>query len=121
AGSPLFREGNGAAGLPVSRHVGVAAPPADAIRAARDRRRVHLHARRAAAGPRRGAREPGAEGNVMPPVRVLIVDDSAYVRKIVKEMLVRGGVEVVGTARDGEEALRLVDELRPDVVTCDLI
>lgn len=57
----------------------------------------------------------------MPPVRVLVVDDSAYVRKIVREMLVRGGVEVVGTARDGEEALQLVDELRPDVVTCDLI
>ena len=55
-------------------------------------------------------------------VRVLVVDDSAYVRKIVKEMLSRGGgIDVVGTARDGEEALAMVEALQPDVVTCDLI
>jgi two-component system chemotaxis response regulator CheB len=54
-------------------------------------------------------------------VRVLIVDDSAYVRKMFKEILSRSPfVEVVGTARDGEEALELVEQLRPDVVTCDL-
>lgn len=56
------------------------------------------------------------------PVRVLVVDDSAYVRKVVREMLSGNpAIEVVGTARDGEEALQLVDELKPDVVTCDLI
>ena len=56
------------------------------------------------------------------PVRVLVVDDSAYVRKVVKEMLARSAaIEVVGTARDGLEALRAVEELSPDVVTCDLI
>jgi two-component system, chemotaxis family, protein-glutamate methylesterase/glutaminase len=56
------------------------------------------------------------------PLRVLIVDDSAYIRKVVKEMLSReGSIEVVGTARDGEDALELVERLRPDVVTCDLI
>jgi two-component system chemotaxis response regulator CheB len=55
-------------------------------------------------------------------VRVLVVDDSAYVRKIVKEMLSRGdGIDVVGTARDGEEALEMVEALQPDVVTSDLI
>lgn len=54
-------------------------------------------------------------------VRVVIVDDSAYVRKVFKEILSRSPlVEVVGTARDGQEALDLVEELRPDVVTCDL-
>ena len=54
-------------------------------------------------------------------VRVLVVDDSAYVRKVVKQMLARSPfIEVVGTARDGEEALELVAELDPDVVTCDL-
>jgi len=54
-------------------------------------------------------------------VRVLVVDDSAYVRKVVSQMLGRSPfVEVVGTARDGEEALGLVQELRPDVVTSDL-
>jgi two-component system chemotaxis response regulator CheB len=55
-------------------------------------------------------------------VRVLVVDDSAYVRKVVKEMLSRSPfLEVVGTARDGEEALEMVDRAKPDVVTCDLI
>ena len=55
-------------------------------------------------------------------LRVLVVDDSAYVRKVIKQMLSRSPfIEVVGTARDGEEALELVQELRPDVVTVDLI
>jgi len=55
-------------------------------------------------------------------VRVLIVDDSAYVRKVVRQMLSRSPfIEIVGTARDGREALELVEELQPDVVTCDLI
>src|SRR5688572_3275471 len=54
--------------------------------------------------------------------RVLVVDDSAYVRKVVTQMLSRSPhLEVVGTARDGQEALDQVLELKPDVVTCDLI
>jgi two-component system chemotaxis response regulator CheB len=55
-------------------------------------------------------------------VRVLVVDDSAYVRKIVKQVLSRSPfIDVVGSARNGREALELVEELAPDVVTCDLI
>src|SRR5262245_21179573 len=55
-------------------------------------------------------------------IRVLVVDDSAYVRKVVGQMLSRSPfIEVVGTARDGAEALELVQQLNPDVVTCDLI
>jgi two-component system chemotaxis response regulator CheB len=54
-------------------------------------------------------------------VKVLVVDDSAYVRKVVAEMLARSPfLEVVATARNGREALELVAEHRPDVVTCDL-
>lgn len=54
-------------------------------------------------------------------VRVLVVDDSAYVRKVFRQMLSRSPfIEVVGAARDGLEALELVAELQPDVVTCDL-
>lgn len=54
-------------------------------------------------------------------LRVLVIDDSAYVRKVVKEILSRSPfLEVVGTARDGREALELVEQLNPDVVTCDL-
>src|SRR6185295_581001 len=55
-------------------------------------------------------------------LRVLVVDDSAYVRKVIRQMLSRSPfIEVVGTARDGEEALELVETLKPDVVTLDLI
>ena len=55
-------------------------------------------------------------------LKVLVVDDSAYVRKVVKQMLSRSPfLEVVGTARDGREALELAAQLDPDVVTCDLI
>lgn len=54
-------------------------------------------------------------------VRVLVVDDSAYVRKIVTAMLSRSPfLEVVATARDGREALELVEQHQPDLVTCDL-
>jgi two-component system, chemotaxis family, protein-glutamate methylesterase/glutaminase len=56
------------------------------------------------------------------PVRVLVVDDSAFVRKVVSQMLSRSPlIEVVATARDGGEALELVEQHRPDVVTLDLI
>ncbi len=55
-------------------------------------------------------------------LRVLVVDDSAYVRKVIKQMLSRSPfIEVIGAARDGKEALEMVEQLRPDVVTCDLI
>ena len=53
--------------------------------------------------------------------RVLVVDDSAYVRKVVAQMLSRSPfLEVVATARDGREALEIAEELKPDVITCDL-
>ncbi|MDB6036986.1 MAG: response regulator receiver modulated CheB methylesterase [Verrucomicrobiales bacterium] len=55
-------------------------------------------------------------------IRTLIVDDSAFVRKVVREMLGRSPfIQVVGMARDGEEALEMVAELNPDVVTCDMV
>ena len=54
-------------------------------------------------------------------VRVLVVDDSAYVRKMVTQMLTRSPfIEVVGTAHDGLEALEMATDLQPDVITCDL-
>ena len=54
-------------------------------------------------------------------LRVLVIDDSAYVRKVVREILSRSPfLEVVGTARDGREALEMVERLDPDVITCDL-
>ena len=54
-------------------------------------------------------------------IRVLIVDDSAFVRKAVARMLGEASdIEVVGTASDGEEGLAKAHELRPDVVTLDI-
>jgi len=54
-------------------------------------------------------------------VKVLVVDDSAYVRKMLTQMLSRSPfIEVVGIAHDGREALALAEELDPDVITCDL-
>lgn len=54
-------------------------------------------------------------------VKVLIVDDSAFVRKVLRELLSSSPyIEVVGHAKNGEEALELVTSLKPDVVTCDL-
>ena len=55
-------------------------------------------------------------------LRVLVVDDSAYVRKTIKLILSRSPfIEVIGIAGDGEEALKKVEELHPDVVTLDLM
>jgi two-component system, chemotaxis family, protein-glutamate methylesterase/glutaminase len=56
------------------------------------------------------------------PIRVLVVDDSAFLRKVVSQMLSRSdAIHVVATARDGEEALEMVEKHRPDVVTLDLM
>ncbi|HEY8430451.1 MAG TPA: chemotaxis-specific protein-glutamate methyltransferase CheB [Sandaracinaceae bacterium] len=57
----------------------------------------------------------------MRPLRVLVVDDSAFNRKLISEILESiEGVTVVGKAADGEEALRLLGALEPDLVTLDL-
>ncbi|BBM68956.1 protein-glutamate methylesterase/protein-glutamine glutaminase [Rhodothermus marinus] len=54
-------------------------------------------------------------------IRVLIVDDSAFMRKALSIMLEGDPeVEVVGTARDGLEAIEKVRELKPDIVTLDV-
>ena len=54
------------------------------------------------------------------PARVVVVDDSALMRNIVTSSLTRAGVEVVGSARDGDEALALCERERPDAMTLDL-
>jgi len=55
------------------------------------------------------------------PIRVLVIDDSAFSRRTITRMLESSPlVQVVGVARDGEEALRKTFELKPDLITLDL-
>lgn len=55
-------------------------------------------------------------------VRVLVVDDSAFARKVMREVLAADPrIEVIAIARDGLDALEKIAELAPDVVTLDLV
>lgn len=54
-------------------------------------------------------------------IKALVVDDSAFMRKSISIMLESDGeIEVVGTARDGEEGVKLAHSLRPDIITLDI-
>src|SRR3712207_286830 len=55
------------------------------------------------------------------PIRVMVVDDSVIVRKIVTDVLSEDpGIEVVGTAVNGKVALGKLEQLKPDLVTMDI-
>ena len=53
--------------------------------------------------------------------KVLVVDDSLYMRTVIKNALQEGGFKVVGEATNGEEAIDLAFELLPDIITLDNI
>lgn len=54
-------------------------------------------------------------------IRVLLVDDSAFMRKVLHEIVTGDPqLEVVGQAKDGQEAIAMADSLKPDVITMDL-
>lgn len=52
--------------------------------------------------------------------RVLVVDDAAFMRKVLSDALAKGGHEVVGEAANGNEAVSRFQELHPDVMTLDI-
>jgi two-component system, chemotaxis family, protein-glutamate methylesterase/glutaminase len=58
---------------------------------------------------------------VLPPIRVLVVDDSMVVRKVLSDVLASSpGIDLAGTASSGEIALVKIPQLKPDVVTLDI-
>ena len=55
------------------------------------------------------------------PIRVLVVDDSALMRKLIPQILQSdSSIQVVGTAMDGNFGLKKIEEVNPQVVTLDL-
>jgi two-component system chemotaxis response regulator CheY len=52
--------------------------------------------------------------------RVLVVDDAAFMRKMVSDALAKGGHEVVGEAGNGVEAIAQFQQIKPDLVTLDI-
>lgn len=55
------------------------------------------------------------------PVKVLIVDDSAFMRSILKGLIVKETYELSGEASNGREAVERYSELKPDLVTMDIV
>lgn len=52
--------------------------------------------------------------------RVLIVDDAAFMRKMLGDVLAKGGHEVIGEGANGSEAVAQYQALRPDIMTLDI-
>lgn len=52
--------------------------------------------------------------------RVLITDDAAFMRMMLKDILIKGGYDVVGEAINGADAIEKYKELKPDLVTLDI-
>jgi two-component system chemotaxis response regulator CheY len=52
--------------------------------------------------------------------RILIVDDAAFMRMMIKDILTKNGFEVVGEANDGAQAVEKYKDLNPDLVTMDI-
>ena len=52
--------------------------------------------------------------------RILVVDDAAFMRMMVKDILTKGGYEVAGEAENGAIAVQKYEELKPDLVTLDI-
>ncbi|MGG1311180.1 MULTISPECIES: response regulator [Cohnella] len=52
--------------------------------------------------------------------RILIVDDAAFMRMMIRDILTKNGYEVVGEAQDGAQAIEKFKELQPDLITMDI-
>ncbi len=54
-------------------------------------------------------------------LRVMVVDDALFMRNMLKDIFVRAGHDVIAEAENGEIALELYRELKPDLVTMDIV
>ncbi len=54
------------------------------------------------------------------PIRIVLADDHVLVRQSLKSLLEREGFQVAGEASDGQEALRQVRSLQPDIAVMDI-
>jgi two-component system chemotaxis response regulator CheY len=52
--------------------------------------------------------------------RILIVDDAAFMRMMIRDILSKNGFEVCGEAHDGAQAIEKFKELKPDLITMDI-
>lgn len=53
-------------------------------------------------------------------IRVLVVDDAAFMRMMIKDILSKNGYEIIGEAENGVKAIEKYQELRPDLTTMDI-
>jgi two-component system chemotaxis response regulator CheY len=52
--------------------------------------------------------------------RILVVDDAAFMRMMIRDILTKNGYEVCGEANDGAQAIEKFKEVKPDLVTMDI-
>ena len=53
-------------------------------------------------------------------IRILVVDDAAFMRMMIKDILSKNGYEIVGEAENGLKAVEKYQELKPDLTTMDI-
>lgn len=54
-------------------------------------------------------------------IKLVIVDDAPFMREAIRNILLNTDIELIGEARDGEEAVLLAKDLRPDVILMDMV
>lgn len=55
------------------------------------------------------------------PIRMIVADDAPFIREIVRHLCEKNGIDLIGEAVDGAEAIRLALELKPDLILMDII